>query len=370
MTMRVFWLTLIKDLTLAVRDPIGLLAWVMIPLAITSLLSLISGGGNPRPQGALLVADLDNTLASGAITQLFLREPLNGMIHLEAVSEAIGRKRMDAGQASALLIIPPGFGPAMFLGRRSALTLLTNPAQRIVPAMIQQVLSGALDGAFYLQHGANLAAAPKIDVHYTTIVVEKQTPVSLAVLFYPGMLMLAIFGLGQSMTDDLWKERAHGTLRRALTSRHHLAAFLGGKIAAAATLFLLLAAFGITVAHVALSASAVHAPLAILWCGCAGVGLYMFSAILQVFTADERSGIMINRMMLFVFGMIGGSFFPFEIMPKWMAAIGRLTPNGWFMSRFKAILDGGADLSAFGIFALVAAIAFVALTGRLRRWAI
>jgi ABC-type multidrug transport system permease subunit len=277
---------------------------------------------------------------------------------------------MDAGQASALLIVPPDFGPAMFLGQRSALTLLTNPSQRIVPAMIQQVLSGALDGAFYLQHGANLATAPEIDVHYITIAVEKQKPVSLAVLFYPGMLMLAIFGLGQSMTDDLWKEKAHGTLRRALTSRHHLAAFLGGKIAAAATLFLLLAAFGIAVAHFALSAPAAHAPLAILWCGCAGVGLYIFSAVLQVFTADERSGIMINRMMLFVFGMIGGSFFPFEMMPKWMAAMGRLTPNGWFMARLKAILDGGADWSAFGIFAVLVALAFVALTGRLRRWAI
>jgi ABC-type multidrug transport system permease subunit len=368
--MRVFLLTMLKDLKRTGRDPVGLLAWVMIPLVITGLLSLISGGDNARPQGTLLVADQDNTPASAAVIALFRREPLNGMVHLQDVSEAEGRRRMDAGQASALLIVPPGFGPAMFMRRQSSLTLLTNPSQRIIPAMIQQVLSGALDGAFYLQHGANLRSAPQIEVHFTTIAAAKTQQVSLAVLFYPGMLMLAIFGLSQSLTDDLWKEKAHGTLRRALTSRYQLATFLGGKIAAAALVFLLLAAFGITVAHLALSASAAHAPLAILWCGCAGIGLYMLSAILQVFTSDERSGILVNRLMLFLFGMIGGSFFPFEIMPKWLAAIGRLTPNGWFMARFKQMLDGSADLASFGIFAVLAAIGFVALTWRLRRWAI
>ncbi|HME09186.1 MAG TPA: ABC transporter permease, partial [Bryobacteraceae bacterium] len=183
-----------------------------------------------------------------------------------------------------------------------------------------------------------------------------------------GMLMLAIFGLGQSLTDDLWKEKAQGTLRRALTSSHGLATFLGGKIASAGVLFALLAALGITAAHFALSASAAHAPVAILWVACAGVGLYIISAILQVFTADERSGILINRLMLFLFGMVGGSFFPFEIMPKWLAAIGRFTPNGWFITRLKQILDGSVDLASFGIFALAAAAGFVFLSWRVRRW--
>ena len=39
---------------------------------------------------------------------------------------------------------------------------------------------------------------------------------------------------------------------------------------------------------------------------------------------------------------LGGSFFPFEAMPDWLAAIGRWTPNGWAMLQFKAILGGGA----------------------------
>lgn len=367
--MRVFWLTVIKDLKRASRDPVGLLAWVLIPVVVTGLVSLISGNDSPRPQGTLLVADQDNTPAGTAITGLFQREPLSGMIQVEKVAEADGRLRLNAGHASALLIIPAGFGQAMFLRQRSTLKLITNPAQRILPAMIQQVLAGALDGAFYLQHGAKLTSTPQIAVRFTQIAREQRSQVSLAVLFYPGMLMLAIFGLGQSLTDDLWREKALGTFRRCMTSGHSLGVFVGGKIAAAAVLFVVLAAFGIAAAHFALAASSAHAPASVLWVACAGVGLYILSASLQVFTADERSGILVNRLMLFLFGMLGGSFFPFEIMPKWLAAIGRFTPNGWFMTRFKSILDGQIDLAWFGIFALVASLGFVLLTWRLRRWA-
>jgi ABC-2 type transport system permease protein len=365
--MRVFWLTLVKDCKRLSRDPIGLLAWVLIPVVVTALVSLISGSDNPRPHGTLLVADLDRSPASATLIGLFERAPLSGMIQLESVDEPSGRRRIDQGKASALLIIPQGFAQAFFLRRASKLELLTNPAQRILPAMIQQVVSAYLDGAFYLQRGAPLDT--RIQVRFTKIVQETK-PISLAVLFYPGMLMLAVFGLAQSLTDDLWKEKSFGTLRRALVSGHELSAFLAGKIAAASVLFLLIAALGITLAHFALSASTQHAPTAIAWVACAGAGLYILSAVLQVFTTDERSGILINRMLLFIFGMAGGSFFPFEIMPQWLANIGRLTPNGWFMARFKQILDGQPSLANFGIFALVAALGFVLLARRLRRWAI
>ena len=38
--------------------------------------------------------------------------------------------------------------------------------------------------------------------------------------------------------------------------------------------------------------------------------------------------------------MLGGSFFPFEAMPRWMAGIGTVTPNGWLLLRLRALIDG------------------------------
>ena len=68
--------------------------------------------------------------------------------------------------------------------------------------------------------------------------------------------------------------------------------------------------------------------------------------------------------------MLGGTFFPFEAMPKQMAAIGRWTPNGWLLLQFKAILDGSmgagrlaVDLAAV---ALLGALVFLVVARRLR----
>jgi hypothetical protein len=36
--------------------------------------------------------------------------------------------------------------------------------------------------------------------------------------------------------------------------------------------------------------------------------------------------------------MVGGSFFPLEVMPEALARVGRWTPNGWALGHFKGIL--------------------------------
>jgi ABC-type uncharacterized transport system permease subunit len=47
--------------------------------------------------------------------------------------------------------------------------------------------------------------------------------------------------------------------------------------------------------------------------------------------------------------MLGGAFFPFEVMPKWMAAVGRLTPNGWALERFKDLLFGEIGMAQLAL---------------------
>ena len=51
--------------------------------------------------------------------------------------------------------------------------------------------------------------------------------------------------------------------------------------------------------------------------------------------------------------MIGGSFFPFDMMPESLAQIGRFTPNGWALTELIGILR---DTVNWGSLALSAAI--------------
>jgi ABC-type multidrug transport system permease subunit len=86
-------------------------------------------------------------------------------------------------------------------------------------------------------------------------------------------------------------------------------------------------------------------PLAILWLAASGGLFYALFAIIQVSASSERGASVLGNMLLFPLLMIGGAFFPFEVMPSWMVSIGGWTPNGWALLRFKDILDGKLDLA-------------------------
>jgi ABC-type Na+ efflux pump permease subunit len=157
--MRFIVLTARKDLTRALRDPVALLMWIAMPFILTGLMAVVFGRGNPAPQGKLLVDDRDKTLVSGFLSSAFSREPLNKMVLVEAIDSDAGRKRLDAGDASALLVIPKGFSDAFLRRQPVTVTLWTNPSQRILPGIIKEALSLMLDSGFYVQTllGADLA---------------------------------------------------------------------------------------------------------------------------------------------------------------------------------------------------------------------
>src|ERR1700675_2702050 len=112
-----------KDLGRLRRDPLALATSLGIPLVLVTLITMVFGGGQAVPQGRLLVADEDGTLLSQALTSAFSREPLSKMIVMETTGREEGRRRMDRGDASALLIVPKGFQEAFFQNRPIQLQL-------------------------------------------------------------------------------------------------------------------------------------------------------------------------------------------------------------------------------------------------------
>jgi len=67
--------------------------------------------------------------------------------------------------------------------------------------------------------------------------------------------------------------------------------------------------------------------------------------------------------------MLGGSFFPFDMMPKGFAQVGRLTPNGWSVIQLQNILAGEVTPAAFGGVLLFVAAAWLVVGWRIRRTA-
>jgi ABC-type multidrug transport system permease subunit len=89
--------------------------------------------------------------------------------------------------------------------------------------------------------------------------------------------------------------------------------------------------------------------------------------LLQTFAGGQRGGEMLSNLVVMPLMMIGGSFFPFEAMPAWMAAVGQWTPNGLAVLRLKDLLYGAPSTAALLVAVLgigVPAVAAFVLTGR------
>jgi ABC-type multidrug transport system permease subunit len=409
----VIWACAVKDLRRRLRDRAAFAIWLGIPVVLGGLLSLALGGGGegPKPRAKVLVVDHDDTFLSGALFDALNSEQAK-VFSAEKVDEAVGRARILENDASALLVIPSGFAEAVLDEQPTSLELVTNPAQRILPGMVRESLEILSELVFYLHRVVGdelrtIANGPPPgrdffeDARVAEISVEIQHRVerlqnvlfptvivldtaeasaggdatapreSIGSLFFPSMLLMALFFVAQGLSDDVWREKVLGTLRRSAVSPRGATPWLAGKLLAAWVLMLAIAALGIALGVAVFGVTLERALGAVLWASAAGVMLTLAMMLLQSFATSQRGGHLIGNLVLFPMLMIGGSFFPFEAMPQWLQDIGRRTPNGWSLVVLKSILRGEATLQSLGlalaIFAVAATLLFAICERRLTR---
>jgi ABC-2 type transport system permease protein len=167
----------------------------------------------------------------------------------------------------------------------------------------------------------------------------------------------------------VWRERTSGALRRVITTPANFGAFLAGKLLATMIVLALVGAFGLAVAHFLVDLPVSNWPLAVLWIAVSGTGLYLFMMLLQSLASNERVANMLSNFVLLPLSMLGGSFFPFDLMPKGFAQAGRHTPNGWSVIQLQNILAGEVTPAAFGGVILFVAAAWLVVGWRIRRTA-
>jgi len=150
---RFFLASLIKDLRRMRRDPGGLLLSAAIPVVLAVLIRLAFGGGDgTTPTATLLVADHDGSPFSALFLGAMTQGPVGDLIAMEKAEETDALARLERGRASAVLVIPQGFGSAVTANRPVALQLVENPAETILPRIVEETLSLLVDATFYLQH--------------------------------------------------------------------------------------------------------------------------------------------------------------------------------------------------------------------------
>lgn len=400
--MRFLWISVWKDLARLRRDPLALAIPIAIPLILGLLLNIVFGRDDAKPQGRLLVADEDNTFVSNLLTSAFSREPLSKMVFVEKVSVEAGRARIDSGDGSAFLIVPKGFQDAVLQNQPFRLSLFTNPSQRILPNIIEETIRIMVGGEFYLQQiarsqlasfhfngpptdfeiaqlsVANNQLATRLRRYLAPPLIQLDTGVSadpaqqksFTAIFFPSMLFMAALFIANSLSADIWKDRNSGTLRRLCATPARLAEFLGGRIVFVLMVLLSVAAAGVLSARLLAGVPIASGSAAVLWLAFSGTLFYLLLLLLSLQASTQRGANVTANLVIFPLMMAGGSFFPFEAMPAWMARIGGFTPNGWAVMRFKEIVDGANRpitlFSAALVLAVAGAVAFLLILRKLR----
>jgi ABC-type multidrug transport system permease subunit len=328
----------------------------------------------------LLIADQDDSLLSGFVVGAYSQDQLGGLIVVEQVTVQEGEARINDGDASGFLTIPAGFQDAFLNETPVTLTLKTNPAQTILPGIIEDVTEILLDLGFYVQRllgpeiqqiqNSDLSNLPD-DVFVSGISVDIQDKISkvgsklspplldvvivepppaepqpdMALLFLPGIILMALLFSSNSLAADYWEEREKGTLRRLVSAPGVLSGFVAGKAVAALAIFGIIAAITMVIGFAYHDVAWAKFVPSLLWVSFGGVGLFAWFAALQMSFPNSKAANLLTTILLFPLMMAGGSFFPLEALPDWIAGIGRLSPNGFIVDRLSGELTASGAWS-------------------------
>jgi ABC-type multidrug transport system permease subunit len=281
---------------------------------------------------------------------------------------------------------------------------VTNPAQSILPQIAEGSVEVLAEAVFYLQAlagdrirtlasgsappdqvvaeasvafnrlGTELASfinPRRIDLETEVIETRGSSSGNLAAAFVPSMLFLAVLFLAMGFSGEVWKDRRQAVLRRLLVTPGRVESFLAGRALSLAMVLTVAATGAVLVGRSVLTISASSSVAAVLFTVLSGVSLYLLLQLVVVYASGERAANVLSNLLLFPLAIVGGSFFPFELMPQWMAFIGRMTPNGWAVAQLGTILAGKSNPMEAVLVSLrllvLAGVAFFLVTRRLRK---
>jgi len=355
----------------------GLFSWFIIPVIIVFLMSLItSGGDSEEPRGELLVTDLDNTMLSSMLTGAFSQGELSNWVGIKNVDQSTAAEIMQAGHASAWLTIPENFSRDFLNQNDTRLSLVKNPAQMILPDLIESAIQLMVDAGGFSQQllGEELALLSKsfkqktvsdteismlsislknrIDQfsdYFDPLLIElteklddqsepQDTAISFGLLMFPGAVMMSLLFSIASLVMLIWDDHQAGVISRLSASARGLNSYFWGQHVAVLAIFTLLVLTFVLLGGSYFNIPLKQWPILVVGLVFAGMVMWQLLLVLALMLNSQKSANIVVNAAIFPILMLGGSFFPFEAMPDWLAAIGIYLPNGWLIQTLKDYL--------------------------------
>jgi ABC-2 type transport system permease protein len=377
-----------KDLRSTMRNVPALAMMLLAPLALAALLGFAFGGGQSFSISAtkVAVANADTGAAGvgavgnyGAVVVGVLKSPdLKDIVAVsEKPSAAAARRSVDDGKMATAVIIPPGFSGAVLgtssTAPKTAVEVYENPTQEIGGAITESIVGQALLGfngaraaavaanglatangdgeragklaqqaaAKYLRDGGAAAGvsvtqrAPRLPGGAST------RDVGVTGTILAGMMVFFMFFGANNVARTIQDEDRAGTLPRLFTTPTPRQTILSGKftsvfvtVTVQAVILLVAGRFIFSidwgrldaVAALTLVAAAVASGLALL--------------VISLVRTPAQAGA-IGAGVYLVLALLGGNFTGTAAAGGTYANVQKLTPNGWLLQGWDAVMRGG-----------------------------
>lgn len=388
------------NLLMILKERSQLISLVGLPLILTLVFGLTTGGGESRI--AVAFADGDRTVQSRDIAKS-LPDSAYTVTDMSAADAETG---VSEGRFAAAVVVPKGFGADVLSGRKVKLTLIKDERATTSLAVAEAVRGAAermagngvaVENVAEMYggggaHGYTSAGAPgrrqaydyaasrwnptppvsvrTVDVHRSAVRSDAQIAsgfsqysLGFTVTF---MLFMALAGAGGFL-----EERELGTLSRLLTTPTSKATLVSGKVAGIYVTIALQASFMIVVGALLFHVPWGNDPLGVaVVLGAYGLTATGMGVMISALVRSRSQLSAITSVLAIALAMLGGCYWPIDIVSPAMQRVAAVTPTYWAMQGLTAVVvrDQGtlAAVLPAAVLALFAAVFFAIGLARLR----
>jgi len=328
---------------------------------------------------------VDNDRSEASKAFLATVEEKSGYV-LEEKQPADMEEQLDKirdGKGTGLLVVPQGFGQSLngAGGATSAVELYREATNESVVAPLRAVLENLANGYRETKIASALAAAGLSDKERENALsaafsiddrLENGTGYNVITQIVPGYTVMFVFFVIISMLKRFLGDKESGMTARLRSTRMSPLSYLLGMWLAFLVVALVqccaLLAFGHFAYGLQLGDPLAVAALVVLLCACGtGIGL----AVCMI-AKSENQGMAFTQLLTMGGAVLGGLWFPIDLMPEAVQTISRFTPQYWAQKGFQDIMLRGAHASGIGysllVLALVASAGLIIALLRYRRF--
>jgi ABC-2 type transport system permease protein len=360
---------MLNSLRILMRSRTWLMFTLLAPLLFTLVLGMAMGGGPANPRLGIVLADQDGGAVAQAIVAQVSR---SGVVELEQqVDEATARERVRERQTNAALILPAGLSEAVRRGEPAEAVFVASPSSAARLPIEQEfaAILGRVSAAYEVARSAADQAAqrrpfasaaereeffagalaqasarladPAVTLNATAAHGGRSATAQVATGYNQssaGSAVQWVMTGAMSTAGFLALERERGTLRRLMVLPVRRAEILLGSG---------LLGFIVSIIQIAvvigfgalLGADWGRDPLALaLIVVCYSLAMAGLAMLFAAIAKSQGQAIGLGVALANVAAPLAGAWFPRELLPPTLLALGKAFPSGWAMEAFTGVI--------------------------------